>query len=392
MDRVCVIRKQFPICCSYGITIHKSQGLSQKNAAVEAGNDIFKTGQIYVALSRVTSLNGLHLINFDPSKIKASTSAIIEYNRLKQIFRPDLKQYDGIHDMSWSTCIADNRWIPRDIPFETHLNKKITVTEREVQGLPNDDGYSSCVNVTLQCLFNCEAVRRIFSETKDDFIVKRLFQSYESKEIFNVHNLRLFVNAKYSLRVQCNVAEFLQELVNKQLLLQQIMKHALKCPGCSERIVSENKSNYILELILPIDRRSCSLQEIFHYNVENWIIVPIMCKNSCKCQYLRKYDKITLINSTLIVKLLSYEDACRQQLVKVNQNINQVTKSIIKIQNKQFKVSGAIFHHGKNFPEGYYSNMLRIQKHWIFVKDQCVQKKSWSRSSNNVYIVFLELN
>uniref|UniRef100_A0ABD2WA82 DNA replication helicase domain-containing protein n=1 Tax=Trichogramma kaykai TaxID=54128 RepID=A0ABD2WA82_9HYME len=284
MDRVCVIRKQFPICCSYGITIHKSQGLSQKNAAVEAGNDIFKTGQIYVALSRVTSLNGLHLINFDPSKIKASTSAIIEYNRLKQIFRPDLKQYDGIHDMSWSTCIADNRWIPRDIPFETHLNKKITVTEREVQGLPNDDGYSSCVNVTLQCLFNCEAVRRIFSETKDDFIVKRLFQSYESKEIFNVHNLRLFVNAKYSLRVQCNVAEFLQELVNKQLLLQQIMKHALKCPGCSERIVSENKSNYILELILPIDRRSCSLQEIFHYNVENWIIVPIMCKNSLKLQ------------------------------------------------------------------------------------------------------------
>ena len=71
MKTVYILRKQFPICLSDGITIHKSQGLSLKNAVVEAGKSIFSYGQTYVALSRVTSIEGLHLINFDPSCIMA---------------------------------------------------------------------------------------------------------------------------------------------------------------------------------------------------------------------------------------------------------------------------------------------------------------------------------
>jgi len=72
------------------MTIHKSQGLSLKHAVVEAGNSVFSCGQIYVALSRVTTLSGLHLINFDPSSVKANELAIIEYNRLRSQYRPDL--------------------------------------------------------------------------------------------------------------------------------------------------------------------------------------------------------------------------------------------------------------------------------------------------------------
>ena len=84
MDKAYVIRKQFPLSLSYGITIHKSQGLSLQNAIMDIGNSIFNCGQVYVALSRVTSLDGLHLINYDPSSVTASEDAIIEYNRLKR--------------------------------------------------------------------------------------------------------------------------------------------------------------------------------------------------------------------------------------------------------------------------------------------------------------------
>ncbi|XP_058810505.1 ATP-dependent DNA helicase pif1-like [Phymastichus coffea] len=90
MDQVFITREQFPFCLSYAITIHKSQGLSLENAVVEAGNKIFSCGQTYVALSRITKLEGLHLINFDPSSIKANESAIREYNRLRKEHRPDL--------------------------------------------------------------------------------------------------------------------------------------------------------------------------------------------------------------------------------------------------------------------------------------------------------------
>jgi len=77
MDRAYVIRKQFPLSLSYGITIYKSQGSSLQNAIMDIGNSVFSCDQIYVALSRVTSLDGLHLINFDSSSIFASEQAII---------------------------------------------------------------------------------------------------------------------------------------------------------------------------------------------------------------------------------------------------------------------------------------------------------------------------
>ncbi|XP_057335389.1 ATP-dependent DNA helicase PIF1-like [Microplitis mediator] len=90
LERAFVIREQFPLCLSYAVTIHKSQGLSLKNAIIEAGNSIFNVGQIYVALSRVTELGGLHLINFDPHSVKANLLAIEEFNRLRKIYRSDL--------------------------------------------------------------------------------------------------------------------------------------------------------------------------------------------------------------------------------------------------------------------------------------------------------------
>ncbi len=56
----------FPIKLAWAITVHKSQGLTFEKAIIDV-QDAFAPGQIYVALSRLTSLNGLVLnsrINF----------------------------------------------------------------------------------------------------------------------------------------------------------------------------------------------------------------------------------------------------------------------------------------------------------------------------------------
>ena len=51
----------------------------------DIGNTVFTCGQAYIALSRYKSIDGLHLINFDPRSITALDSTILEYNRLRRV-------------------------------------------------------------------------------------------------------------------------------------------------------------------------------------------------------------------------------------------------------------------------------------------------------------------
>ena len=75
-------REQFPVTVCYSMTIHKSQGLSLKAAFVDIGLSIFEAGQVYVALSRVTSMAGLHIINLSPAKIFARKDALVVYKHM----------------------------------------------------------------------------------------------------------------------------------------------------------------------------------------------------------------------------------------------------------------------------------------------------------------------
>lgn len=53
---------QYPLRLAWAITIHKSQGLTFEKAVVDAGQ-AFAPGQVYVALSRCTSLDGMVLLS-----------------------------------------------------------------------------------------------------------------------------------------------------------------------------------------------------------------------------------------------------------------------------------------------------------------------------------------
>ncbi|WP_168625940.1 AAA family ATPase [Cryobacterium sp. BB307] len=52
---------QFPLRLAWAVTIHKSQGKTYERAIVDLGQRSFAPGQTYVALSRITDLDGLYL-------------------------------------------------------------------------------------------------------------------------------------------------------------------------------------------------------------------------------------------------------------------------------------------------------------------------------------------
>jgi hypothetical protein len=55
------------------------QGTTLNMAEIDIGRTVFEYGQIYVALSRIKSLDGLYLLNFHPYKIKANPKVIAFY-------------------------------------------------------------------------------------------------------------------------------------------------------------------------------------------------------------------------------------------------------------------------------------------------------------------------
>ena len=76
-------RTQYPLRLAYGITIHKSQGMTFDKLIVNF-NRIFDYGQAYVALSRTRTAEGLIIKDFNPQKIIANKDVIEFYKEISQ--------------------------------------------------------------------------------------------------------------------------------------------------------------------------------------------------------------------------------------------------------------------------------------------------------------------
>ena len=85
VDEVLGTYAQFPLMPAWAVTIHKAQGLTLTRVALDLDAGAFAEGQVYVALSRAQSLEGLSLTRaMRMNEVRCSAAARGFYARMRK--------------------------------------------------------------------------------------------------------------------------------------------------------------------------------------------------------------------------------------------------------------------------------------------------------------------
>jgi ATP-dependent DNA helicase PIF1 len=94
-ENILAKRFQIPLVVAYAITIHKAQGLTLDEVVINF-RKAFSPGQVYVALSRVKSLNGLYITGYDYRKLAPDSRVRYFYSDLLQRQYQEIIEHDYV--------------------------------------------------------------------------------------------------------------------------------------------------------------------------------------------------------------------------------------------------------------------------------------------------------
>lgn len=111
MKKKGVVRRQFPMKLAFACTAHKMQGMTMQSAVVRLKR-MFEPGMSYVALSRTTSLKGLHITDFNEKKIYADPQITDALQNMRQASfessRPLLQHVQSADETALTLTIIHN--------------------------------------------------------------------------------------------------------------------------------------------------------------------------------------------------------------------------------------------------------------------------------------------
>ncbi|KAL6429500.1 hypothetical protein ACFW04_008284 [Cataglyphis niger] len=163
----------------------------------------------YMSLFYVATLSGLHLINFDPFSIKANKLALIEYNKLRTQYRPDLLNIFNILKQRFRKVRVTTSAVLKNV-LECQLDDKNIndYTLWNVRGLPNVDNISFYVNRTN--------------------IIKKFIDCYVSKDKnINIMPIRQLAGHQYLENIQQDISEFIIHFINNIDNIKSIFETSL---------------------------------------------------------------------------------------------------------------------------------------------------------------------
>lgn len=160
--------EQFPIKLAWAVTIHKSQGLTFDKVIIDAGKS-FTAGQVYVALSRCRTLEGIVL------KSKITPEVIFKDNRILQ-FQGSTLANDNVesilnqekYDYSIKKVLrtVDSRWILNEVEEWNRLS----ITTKSIDTVKTNQLYIQLKHEVTQLGKIFEKLEKVISQKVNNFI------------------------------------------------------------------------------------------------------------------------------------------------------------------------------------------------------------------------------
>lgn len=148
-------RIQFPITLAWACTVHKVQGLTLDKVVISFNLNrqrSFNYGQVYVALSRSTSLQGLYILGqIDSKNVRADSRVHDEYERLRNNSSKSMQQtnkpiqtiQENSSNLTLSLLnIRSLRKHSIDIKLDTNIFSSDIIALTETQLLPQDTDHN----------------------------------------------------------------------------------------------------------------------------------------------------------------------------------------------------------------------------------------------------------
>lgn len=226
--------KQFPLRLAWAITVHKSQGMTFEKVLADIG-DSFASGQVYVALSRCTSMNGLVLMTRISPWVVKTDKRVLEFARNET---PETLLTEQL-----SSSKADFYYDAARKAFRRRHIKDMLDNFYTALRYRNDistDTFRRFVTVWLQRLFDLESYGKSLEKTiaeRDESIRKYTKQVDSLKEKIRRKEAELAFKSK-EIRLSNSRVIYLEEMKKN---LEDDLEKAKKTNQTDTKTISELK-------------------------------------------------------------------------------------------------------------------------------------------------------
>ncbi|HTF19435.1 MAG TPA: helix-turn-helix domain-containing protein [Chryseolinea sp.] len=235
---------QYPVKLAWAITVHKSQGLTFEKAIIDVGA-AFADGQVYVALSRLRSIDGLILrTRIDPSVV--STDRLIvsfdEYHNKPEALDTEIIRQQKSYLIDLSNKTFDFQPLARELSYLIkNSSADATLADKSMNDIPHQIADAIAAEMGNTVKYRDQLRALLESDKLEDFLT-RLSKGMEYYRTLLLEQRKLLVKHIRMAMLAKRGRRYMNDLKDLDQMLGQYWLQVSKVHALADAIVNGHDS------------------------------------------------------------------------------------------------------------------------------------------------------